>query len=206
MQIAKFLTCFLFVTIAALSFAKELPNDQKDRILPRNEMQDRSDYSFDQSASESGYEFNVTFGPGLKINDFGYNFLKLSLINGYRINPYFYIGIGTGVRLYLDNHAIFNTFAAYPVIPFFVHFNMNLTNKNVSPYLTVDMGYSFESSDQFKGIGVLLIPMAGIKFPFAQTDVMNLGIGYEMQMVQDYHEDGSSVNYGANSVNIGFSF
>ncbi len=70
---------------------------------------------------------------GIAFGDF--TMFKLNIINGYRVNPYFSMGLGVGIRFCPD----FETAS----IPIFADFRTNLLNKKVTPYLGLAIGYSY---------------------------------------------------------------
>jgi len=157
------------------------------------------------SVSEAGYQGIAEIGYGFNVSDDGFPFLKVNIINGYRVNSWFYVGAGTGLRLYFDNDAMFNSFAAYPVIPFFADFRVYLNRNKVWPYLSMSMGYSFDASDYFSALGLLINPTAGFAFRISDKLGMHTGMGFDyQQMIIDGPDD--SVNRNAISLNIGIDF
>ena len=95
----KIFILLLFVTITTLVFAER-------------------DYPYSSPGLKGGYQGIIEMGYGFKVTDYGYDFLKVNVINGYRINPKFYLGFGTGLRLYFDNHALFNSLRFTPLFLF----------------------------------------------------------------------------------------
>ena len=153
----------------------------------------------DNSASKStglkkGYQGIVEIGYALGVGDYeGLDFLKLNIINGYQLNPYFSLGIGTGLRYYYDADSY--------QIPLFADFRANFINRKVSPYLAVGIGYTFDVTAGFESIGLLLNPSAGVSFKISNKSSLNVGFGYDMQMY-----DGFNSSSGAISFNVGISF
>ena len=154
----------------------------------------------DLSGLNSGYKIIVEMGYGIGVGDYGKNRLKLNIINGYQISPYFLLGFGTGLEIYHD-----------VIIPVFVDFRANLLNKSVSPYFSLDIGYSFDETNSFDSVGFLLSPTVGVSFKVSDKSVMNVGLDYETQKM-DFFSSGypsyysSSENSGAISINVGISF
>ena len=83
---------------------------------------------------------------------------------------------------------------------------MIFNNRNVSAYSSLDVGYSFDAGDYFKGLGIMLNPTAGVYFNISDKLTMNVGVGYELQFVEDYYTTDATINYGAISISIGISF
>ena len=153
---------------------------QVDEIerLTKELMQVKSNYSKINSGTKSGYQCIVETGNAFGVGTYGMDFLKINIINGYRINPYLSFGVGTGLRYYYD--------AKSAVIPIFTDFRVNFINKRISPYFALGTGYSFNSKNDFEGVGLLLSPTTGIKVKLSSNIAMNIGIGYEMQEMEFY--------------------
>lgn len=152
--------------------------------------QGKSGSSLYNTGLQSGYIGIVQLGYQIGVGDYGMDRLKLNIINGYQLNPYFSLGIGTGLRYYFDAEAV--------LIPFFADFRANFINKKVSPYLSLGMGYSFDATYNFKGIGFLLNPAVGVSFKVSGKSAVNIGLGYEMQKIK-FYEPWSGYTYVENS-------
>lgn len=178
---------------------------QMDEIekLTKEVIQGKSGGSLSNSGLQSGYKGIVELGYQIGTGDYGMDRLKLNIINGYQINPYFSLGFGTGLRYYFDAEAA--------LIPVFADFRANFMNNKISPYLSLGVGYSFDATNDFEGVGFLLNPTVGVSFKVSDKSAMNVGLGYEMQKIDFYYYyyDGyysSSENSGAISINVGISF
>lgn len=178
---------------------------QMDEIdkLTKEAVHKKSSGSLRHSGLQSGYKGIVELGYQVGVGDFGMDRLNLNIINGYQINPYFSLGLGTGLRYYFDAEAA--------LVPVFADFRAYFINNKTSPYLSLGVGYSFDATNDFKGVGFLLNPTVGVSFKVSDKSAINVGIGYEMQKI-DFIYDGyfgyfsSSENSGAISINIGISF
>lgn len=178
---------------------------QMDEIdkLTKEAVHKKSSGSLRHSGLQSGYKGIVELGYQVGVGDFGMDRLNLNIINGYQINPYFSLGLGTGLRYYFDAEAA--------LVPVFADFRAYFINNKTSPYLSLGVGYSFDATNDFKGVGFLLNPTVGVSFKVSDKSAINVGIGYEMQKI-DFIYDGyfgyfsGSENSGAISINIGISF
>lgn len=178
---------------------------QMDEIekLTKEAIQGKGGGLISNSSLQSGYKGVVELGYQIGTGDYGMDRLKLNIINGYQINPYFSLGFGTGLRYYFDAEAA--------LIPVFADFRANLMNNNISPYLSLGVGYSFDATNGFEGVGFLLNPTVGVSFMVSDKSAMNVGLGYEMQKM-DFYYNGyygyylGSKNSGAISINVGLSF
>jgi len=143
---------------------------------------------------QSGYKGIVELGYLVGVGDYGMDRLKLDIINGYQINPYFSLGIGIGLRYYFDREKV--------LMPLFADFRVNFINKNVSPYLSLGLGYSFDATNGFEGfesVGFLLNPTVGVSFKISDKSSVNVGLGYEMQIMKS-----SSAHYYNMGPNQGY--
>jgi len=162
--------------------------------------------SGDLSGLKPGNKKIVEMSYQLGVGNFGRDRIKLDFIYGRQINPTFSIGIGTGI-CYDDVKSA--------LIPVFADFRTNFLNKKVSPYFSLGLGYSFDASNNLKGVGLLVNPTMGVCFKLSAKTALNMGIGYEMQSEAAYnnHFDGYNFSYyyttensGAITINLGFSF
>lgn len=178
--------------------------------LAKEPYQGKSNSSLSNSGLQSGYKGIVELGYQIGTGDYGMDRLKLNIINDYQINPYFSLGFGTGLRYYFDVEAA--------LIPVFADFRANIMNNKISPYLSLGVGYSFDATNDFEGVGFLLNHTVGVSFKVSDKFAMNIGFGYEMQKMDfmyfyyggyygyyGYYYS-SSENFGAISINVGISF
>lgn len=169
---------------------------QKDEIerLIKEPIKGNSSIKNDSSCVKKKYLGIVELGYAFGVDYYNINFLKLNVINGYRINPYFSVGIGAGLRYYFEGESA--------IIPLFLDFRTNIIDKKVSPYLALGCGYSFNATNSFEGVGLLFNPTAGIRFKMSKKSSINVGIGYELQKYDAEYPKSSE----AISINVGISF
>ena len=115
-----------------------------------------------------GYEFSI----GLYNRDR----FQVDIINGYQFNPYFSIGLGTGLRIYPDVQEI--------LIPLYTDFRVTMMDNKVSPYFSAAIGYSFKVTDGSGSSGFLFNPTLGITLKVSENSLMFLGLGYELQVME----------------------
>lgn len=150
-------------------------------------------YSNKNSGFKPGYKQIVELAYQLGVGTYAPDRIKLNMIYSYQINPYFSFGLGTGLRYY---HA-YDTV----LLPFFTDFRVYFIDNNISPYLSLGLGYSLNASSGFRRTGVLINPTVGVNIKLIDKYSINVGLGYEMQRV-----DPVSRNYSAISLNVGISF
>lgn len=180
---------------------------QMDEIekLTREPYQGRGNRTITGNGHQTGYRAIVELGYEIGTGNFGMDRLKFNVINGYQFNPYFSLGFGTGLRYYPD--------AELALMPIFADFRANFMDNKVSPYLSLGVGYSFDATNSFEGVGLLLNPILGVSFMISEKSAMNVGIGYEMQRMQFRTSSGwnnriqtFTENTSAISFNVGLSF
>jgi opacity protein-like surface antigen len=130
--------------------------------------------------SRAGYQGIVEIGHAIGIDYKKKDFLKVNVINGYKFNPYFSLGLGTGIKYYYD--------AKDAMVPLFMDFRAKFIDKKVSPYFTLDVGYLVDvtRNAEIKAVGPSLNPIAGVRFKISDKSAIYLGIGYELQRVENY--------------------
>lgn len=148
---------------------------------------------------ETGYKGSVEVGYEVGVGSLAMDRLKLNIINGYQINDYFTVGIGTGLRYYID--------AEEALIPLFGDFKANyMISDKVTRYVSLGIGYTFNATESFHGVGLFLSPSIGLSYKVSDRNAVNVSLGYEVQKFDLADELVKSINAGALSVNIGVSF
>lgn len=153
----------------------------------------KRDNSINNSSLEHDYKGIVELGYQIGVGKYHMDRVKLNIINGCEINPYFSLGLGTGLRYYFD--------VDMALIPVFADFRANLTDNIVSPYFSLGVGYTFDATDSFEPEGFLLNPTVGANFKVSDKYSIHFGLGYDMQKLRF-----STYNLGAISINAGISF
>lgn len=149
---------------------------------------------------KSGYKGIVEVGYQFGTGSLSPDRLKLDFINSYQFNPYFSLGIGTGIRYFFSGDGV--------LVPVFGDFRINLAEKFIKnkflPYFALGLGYSFDATEGFYGAGLFFNPGVGVKIKVSEKSSVNVGLGYERQkyaLTQD-----SYLAVGAISLNVGISF
>lgn len=161
----------------------------------------------------SGYLILGEAEYGISVDSFKTDFLKFSLINGYRFSPFFSLGFGAGAKLFLIKGD------ADLVIPLFLDARVYFTDRKIAPYLSLGIGYSVDiisySDDKgnhlsLEAADIMLNPTAGVRCRIARQAAVNVGIGCEMQSMRLYNNTQHSAKSAGNStcisINAGFSF
>ncbi|MEI6124141.1 MAG: hypothetical protein WCQ95_11010 [Bacteroidota bacterium] len=126
----------------------------------------------DFTGMKLGYYGVVESGLGI---GFGYDISildsKLNIISGYRVNTWFAVGAGWGIRIRPGNEMY---------MPVFIDVRSNFLNKPTSPYISLDAGYGFCPS-YHRLSGFMMSPTLGVSVKLKSNFAINLGLNYEMQ-------------------------
>lgn len=158
--------------------------------ISKEAIQSNDNSSKNSSQKKSGYLGIVELGYAFGIKG-AYDFLNFNFINGYKFNPYFSLGFGTGLKYYFESKAL--------AIPFFADFRGYFIDGNVTPYIGLGVGYSIFVKPEFHSLGFLLNPSIGGSFKVGNNAALNLSAGYLLHLVE-----GNKV--GAICINWGISF
>jgi len=193
--------------------SKPVPNRDSQNAITLNE----------ESEFHSGYRGIVDFGYYMGIGKGTYDYsdkesktgikaytspshFNFDFINGLQINPRFFVGIGTGIHAYMNPSE-----RSFPkglmILPVFVNFRVNLLNTKVSPYASVDLGYSLNAKEKFGTVGALGGATLGVNFRITDKLGIHVGANYQAQFHNVYYEDVKSLkNMGAIGLTMGVSF
>lgn len=204
----KLLICIYFVTLVMISFAGDygdVKDFTRDSVQQGKEEQLQGAKTENKVNSAAGVEDKIGLEYGIRMGHYGSNFVKVTFMRGYNFNPYFYLGAGTGFKYYFKDHITHLSNYGYPSIPLFASFRMNFVNHNFTPYLAIDAGYSYIAG--YKDLRFFYNPTFGLRFSIGNKSKMNVGVGYDKQMVKqsDRYYD-TSAYFEAFNVNIGVSF
>lgn len=167
--------------------------------------------------AQKGFEPSVKVGYEIPIDDnqsFGADFLA-----GYRLSETFKVGIGIGAywceHLYsmgsydiIDkeyNGEDYNESAMY--IPIYANGKINFTKKGISPYFSLDLGYSVfvsfsDYADENK-LGLFVRPTFGLDFPLNSGKIF-AEVGYKYQK-RDW-ELLENPSYSQITISVGYTF
>jgi len=160
------------------------PNQSSNRNYKANYSHNRSGI---KSGSSSGITpgycgiINVGYGFGIGEISKSINALNFDFINGFQLFPYFSVGIGTGVKVWFIKDV-----TEKPLfIPAFVNLRGHFLQGNISPFLSIDIGYCWQVSPIAQGLGLLFNPTLGVSFKTGQKSRINVGTGYSMMRIKD---------------------
>ena len=127
-----------------------------------------------------------SFEHGVSLGLTGHNRFSANVINGYRVSPFFSVGLGIGYRPYLIETRAY--------VPVFLSLRANFIDGPVTPYFELAGGYSFnpDKSTPWNLPGAMICPSSGIRFALshAQNVRMHIGITYEIQWMDVERSEG----------------
>jgi len=144
------------------------------------------------------FKSTVELGYDIGSGDYGMDRINLNFIEHYQLKQYLSIGMGIGLRYYLDDEAV--------LVPLFVDVRTSIEREKISPYAAIGFGYSFDASNGFEGVGILIKPSIGVIAKISQESSINFGLGYEIQQMKFHYTNEFSANSNAISIIIGLSF
>lgn len=150
------------------------------------------------SAQNGGYEFSAdaTGSIGLS-NKSKYN-VGVSIINGYRINEKFAVGLGVGFRYaetlyYYSEDSKLGNYESRDnkfLLPIFLSAKFNFTEGGISPFIIGDLGYTFDlGQNENKNLEALFVePIIGVDFKSGKsTWFLGLGVNVQQHHYQHFH-------------------
>lgn len=154
-------------------------------------------FSMTAIAQSTGYEKSIEINGGPAMNDNTKYSLGISMVNGYRIMPNLYAGVGVGFR-YTD--ALFmhtwrsymqygslhfessDSYAGDYLLPIFARIQYNFTTTKVKPMILCDAGYTINvGSNEGNPVGFYWEPAFGVDISLEGNTSLYFQIGINMQ-------------------------
>ena len=152
-----------------------------------------------QNTSRNGYRGFVDTGYSVGIGDYDFGRFEVNTSHGYQINPYLFIGAGTGLH-FMSSYKTKNMDIPLDIreskvdIPVFANLHCNFLKKKVSPFIDVKGGTYVTN----KG-GLYVNASAGCRYSFNEKQEINLSVGYAAEKLQfetfDRFTNHTSLNY-----------
>ncbi len=143
------------------------------------------------------YQGEASLGYAMAVGEFGRDRLSIETKHGVRWNPYIYSGLGFGIHYYASGPKSWT-------LPVFANIKGYLLDKVVTPYLSMDMGYSFGFSEMKGTGGFYISPAIGANFFIDASSSFILELGYQSQSFKVRRH--GRINMGALSIKLGFTF
>lgn len=156
--------------------------------------------SFNLHAQSKGYEKSIEVFGGPGLNEVTKYQIGISMINGYRINDYFYAGVAAGFRFqesrYMYSYGPDDKFdhdSREPryIIPLYARVKANLTKTSVSPFFIADIGGNIDvGMVEYKTIqGFFFEPQFGVDIDLTDPISLYLALGANIAKAKYYSFD-----------------
>lgn len=153
------------------------------------------------ASAQIHYQGEVSLGAALGAGENGFNKLAFETVHGVRINPYLFCGVGVGLQDYVDTGEGVSALT----IPVFANVKGYLLDRDVTPFLSVDLGYGIGAGNYFSGYGGFYAsPTLGCQVKVCDRFGLNFGIGYQAQMFSEEGMD--SITSSSFVFKVGFNF
>ena len=152
------------------------------------------------NAQSKGYEKSIEVFGGPGLNKLTKYQIGISMVNGYRINDYFYAGVGAGFRFQESRYMYsfgpgdkFDYDSREPryIIPLYARVKANLTKTSISPFFIADIGGNIDvGMVEYKTIqGFFFEPQFGVDIDLTDPISLYLAIGANIAKAKYYSFD-----------------
>lgn len=137
-----------------------------------------------QNTAKNCYRGYVDAGYSVGIGDYDFGRFEVNTSHGYQINPYLFIGAGTGLHFMAsyktkDMDIPLDVRDSKVDIPVFANIRCNFLKKKVSPFVDVKGGTYVTNSG-----GLYVNASAGCRFSINEKQAINLSVGYTTEKLQ----------------------
>jgi hypothetical protein len=171
--------------------------------------------------AQSSYEKSIETGYSIGIGNIKNNTFNIAMLNGYRFNSSFYLGVGVGFGYTNNLNGIQIESYSYTkewrdgllLIPIYVQAKINFNNEKISPFLLANVGYTIDGRQDF---GFMFTPTFGIDFKIDNKQSIYTMVGFYVQnhkysydrnvSTYDWEYSTREENLTAVDVRIGFKF
>ena len=172
-----------------------------------------------QNTARNCYRGYVDAGYSVGIGDYEFGRFEVNTSHGYQINPYLYVGAGTGLH-FMSSYKTKGMDIPLDVrdskvdIPVFANIRCNLLKKRVTPFIDVKGGTYVTN-----GGGLYVNASAGCRFSINEKQAINLSVGYATEKLQfetfdrftshtsmDYTRYTTQYDTEAITIKLGFEF
>ena len=154
--------------------------------------------------AQSGYEKSIELGGAVAIDNFTKYSFEIDMINGYRFNDLFSIGIGIGFRyteaLYYESHTLGYYYKSYDgkyLIPCYSRIKASLSNAKVSPFFLINIGGTLDvGKNPYKNThGLMVEPAFGVDFRQDNNTGYYFLVGFNLQNSEHEYFGSASSSY-----------
>ena len=154
-------------------------------------------FSMAASSQNNGYEKSIEIYGGPAMNKSTKYSLGITMVNGYRISSYLYVGVGVGFRYsdaeYMHTYRSYmqfgsihsetmTSYAGDYLLPVFARAQYYFSTTKVRPMILCDAGYTFNvGSVKGNAVGFFWEPAFGIEIGMEKKTTLYFQIGICMQ-------------------------
>lgn len=140
--------------------------------------------SIAQNTAKNCYRGYVDAGYSVGIGDYDFGRFEVNTSHGYQINPYLFIGAGTGLHFMSsyktkDMNIPLDIRDSKVDIPVFANIRCNLQKKKVSPFFDIKGGTYVTNNG-----GLYVNASAGCRISINEKQAINLSVGYAIEKLQ----------------------
>lgn len=169
--------------------------------------------------AQKRFEPSVKLIGGIGVDNYKNKSAGLEATLGYRFNEYFKAGVGTGISWcdllfeeekeeLLDYEDEYRESEAF--VPVFANVKANFLKEGISPYFSLNIGYSFllsfsDYADNAE-LGFMANPAFGVDFPLSKGS-LSVEIGYKYQAMDfDGYGYNEEMNHSQITLGLGYNF
>lgn len=140
--------------------------------------------------AQKGYEKSIEVVTNIGVGEYSNTSFGASMINGYRFNDYFYLGLGVGFGYSNTLNVVdINKYGytteyrtdAY-LIPIYTSIKTNFSKSNISPFFRFNIGYTFDANQYIEDApGLMIEPSIGVDFKINDKNTIYTVFGLNIQ-------------------------
>lgn len=139
-------------------------------------------------AAQSEFKPTVNVYYDLGIDDYKTNTIGIDFISGFKVTDLITLGAGTGIgssdMLYYKSYNkgdSYDSRETVMILPLYGHGKINFTQTGISPYLSLNAGYTLSLTSSYDDPGLMIKPSFGVDFPLKNKGSLFAQVGYKYQ-------------------------
>lgn len=137
-----------------------------------------------QNSYGGGYRGLIDVGYTVGVGDYDFNRYELNTSHGYQFNPFFFLGVGTGLH-YMSEYETAGSSIGLDYrksktdIPVFANIKCSMSKSKYAPFIDLKGGkYLTNNGGLYANIS------AGLRIATNEKNALNLSIGYTLQELE----------------------
>lgn len=133
---------------------------------------------------KSGYKGHIDAGYTIGIGDYKFNRFEVNTTHGYQVNPYIFLGAGTGLHFMSsyktgDGEISLDKRDSKVDIPVYANFRSNFTKGKFSPFFDIKGG-TFVTNNG----GLYVVASVGVRYALNNKQGLSLSVGYAAEKLE----------------------